>query len=222
MEATIDSLETLLDQNPQIQIVLELNKCYLRTGNYTSGIHLLLEYEKNFNPEEKSVIRFTIGDNYFFAGKMLEAREEYLKLVSRFPQSQVANDALERLYLIEFARKDTVLLKRLAHAIYLYEIKEFDSADDSLKHLLKTTIGPHAYYYLALLYKSNDDLPQALSALEELNENFPEHKIHKAILLIAQIHLHLDNRKEAQKILEDLIIKEPTSIYAARARQMLK
>lgn len=222
LESTVDSLETMLMHSPQLETVLALNRCYLQMGDCERGINLLKEYETTFTLNEIPVFLNVLANDYFFCGAMLEAREEYLKLVGRFPQADVANDALERLSLIEYARRDTVLLKKLAHAIYLYEIEQLDSAHNSLKRLLKSAVAPYAYYYLAHLYRKKDDLPQALSALEELNTSFPEHTIYNATLLRANINLKLDRKKEAQEILEDLIVKEPTSIYAVRARQMLK
>ena len=83
-------------------------------------------------------------------------------------------------------------------------------------------IGALAYYDLALLYMRKDDLSQALSSLKELNKSFPSHKIHNAVLLLAEIYLQLNDEKEARGILEDLIVKAPASIYAVQARQMLK
>lgn len=222
LETNIDSLQTSIRQNPQLPVVLELNRCYLRMGKYNEGINLLKDYERHFKSEKKSILIFNIGDDYLFAGMILPARNEYLKLVNRYPRSEIANDALERLYLIESTRQDTILLKKLARSICLFKSEQFDSAEDSLKDLLKTKIGAYAYYYLACLYKEKEDLPMALSALNELGNSYPDHKIHNAILLLAEIHLRSNNEKKAQDILEDLIIKKPNSIYAVRAREMLK
>ena len=222
IEAKIDSLKMLLDKQPEVSTVIQLNKCYLQKGEFSNGINLIKKYEERFESEGKPILIYCLGEDYFFAGKIILARDEYLKVVSRFPDSEIANNALERLYLIEYARKDTSLLKRLANSICLYETEQFDIAKDSLTVLLKTIIGDYAYYYLALLYYTEGKLPLALSALYELNNSFPEHKIRNATLLLVEINLRLNNKKDAQKILEDLIIKEPNSIYAARARRMLK
>lgn len=221
-DTKIDSLKASLIQNPQLSTVLELNKYYLSMGKFNKAINLLKEYENHFKSEEKSVLDFNIGDDYFFAGKILEARDEYLKLVGRYPHSEIANDALERLYFIESARKNMILLKKLAHAICFYQTDQLDTAQDSLKTLLKSGVGAYAYYYLALTYEKKEDLSLALSAFEELNNSFPDHKIHNVFLLIAEIHLQLNNEKEAQEILENLIVEKPTSIYAVRAREMLR
>jgi tetratricopeptide (TPR) repeat protein len=221
IESTIDSLKTELAREPQLNTVFALNDMYLRLGDYVSGIALLKVQENNFTLEEIPLILQAIGDDYLFAGEIVLAREEYLALVGRFPHTDIANDALERLYLIEHARKDTVLLKRLAHALCLYETERFDTARDSLRHLLKTGVGPFAYYYMALIYQEQNELALALGALEELNTAFPHHDIHNAILIRAEIYLALGKQEEARKILEELIVREPTSIYAARARQML-
>ena len=221
IDVKIDSLKAALEQNPDIRTIIQLNKYYLQKGELYNGIKLLKDYEGHFT-SEKSIIIYKIGENYFFAGKIILARQEYLRLVGRFPNAEIANDALMRLFLIEQARKDTVLLKRMANSIYLFEIDQFDAAEDSIKSLLKTKIGDYAYFYLTVLYNKKDDLAQTLSALNELNNSFPDHTIFNAVLLLAEVNLKLGNKEDAQNILEDLIIKEPTSIYAVRAREILK
>jgi tetratricopeptide (TPR) repeat protein len=222
LEAKIDSLEAFLQQNVQLPTVLELNKYYLRTGKINEGNALLQKYERYFAPDDRAIIHFAFADNHLYRGKILEARDEYLKLVSRYPRSDIANDALERLYLIEATRQDTTLLKRLGNTLYLYYTNQLSAAEDSLKSLLRTKIGAYAYYYLALVYREKDDIPLVLSTLKELNTTFPEHNLHNATLFLAEVHLQTDNKKEAQNILEDLIVKEPTSIYGVRAREMLR
>jgi tetratricopeptide (TPR) repeat protein len=217
----IDSLNKLLDEQPELPIILQLNKCYLQQNEFYKSINLLKKFETKFLPE-KPILMFNIGDTYLFAGDIPSAREQYLKLVSRYPRSDVANDALERLYLIEATRQDTLRLKKLAYAVCLFRTDQLDNAIDSLKGLLKTKVGAYAHYYSALIYKQKEDLPLALGALEELNNFFPGHKIHNAALLLADIHIQSDNKKAAQKILENLIVKNPNTIYAVRAREMLK
>jgi len=222
LEAKIDSLEAILNKNVQLPTVLELNKYYLRVGKIDEGNALLQKYERYLPSEGRATVHFTLGDNHLFDGKILAAREEYLKLVSLYPHSDMANDALERLYLIETTRKDTVMFKRLAHTLYLFHTEQLSAAEDSLKNLLKTKIGAYAYYYLALVYREKDDIPHVLSTLKELNTTFPDHALHNATLFLAEVYLQTKNKKEAQKILEDMMVKEPTSIYGARAREMLK
>jgi len=222
LEAKIDSLEAILNKNIQLPIVLELNKYYLRMGKIDEGNALLQKYERYFPSEGRAAVHFTLGDNHLFGGEILAARDEYLKLVSLYPHSDIANDALERLYLIEATRKDTVLLKRLTNTLYLFYTEQLSAAEDSLKNLLKTKIGPYAYYYLALVYREKDNIPLVLSTLKELNTTFPDHTLHNASLFLAEVYLQTENKKEAQKILEEMMVKEPTSIYGARAREMLK
>ncbi len=221
-DTKIDSLKNLLSEKLQLPTLVELHNCYLRAGKIKEGITLLKEYEDRFKSDKKPFFMFAIGDDHLFAGNILLAREEYLKLVAKYPSSEHANDALERLYLIESARKDTVFLKKLTYSMFFYYTDQMNSAEDSLKNLLETKIAAHAYYYLALVYMKKDKLPLALSALKELNKSFPNHKIHNARLLQAEILIESKSEQEAKEILEKLIVEKPTSIYAVRAREILK
>jgi len=220
-QPAIDSLRALINARPQLNVILELNSLYRITGEFDSSIALLKNYEKKALTDEKPLLFYTLADNYFFVGKILNARDSYVQTVGRFSKSEIANNALEQLYLIEMGRKDTVLLKRLTRFICYFETSQLRMAEDSLKSVFNTKLGDYAYYYSALLYKEKNELSLALSALNELNIKFPDNKIHRATLLTAEIYLDLKNKKEAQKILEELIVKAPETIYAIRARKLL-
>ncbi|MEO0095822.1 MAG: tetratricopeptide repeat protein [candidate division WOR-3 bacterium] len=217
-----DSLKSLIEINPDYHCILELNNAYRRSWLFDSANNYLKKYEDRFGFEEQAEFNYLIGENLFFKGELLSAREQYLKTAAKYSNAKYANDALERLYLFESARKDTLLLKKLGKVINLYEIGELKPAEDSLRNLIKTVIGDYALYYLALVYYQKNEYNQALSALEQLNKDFPSSCIHQAKLLVAEIDLKIGREKEAIKILEDLVIKYPNFPVGIRARDILK
>jgi tetratricopeptide (TPR) repeat protein len=222
LSAKIDSLESVVSQYPQLASILELNMCYFLAGKDSLGIELLKKHYDRLDAYANASMSLYLAHDYLYTGDILKARNEYLKLVSRYASSEFANDALERLYMIEKVRIDTVKFKSLGYSIFLYESDQLDAALDSLKTLIKTPLGDYALYYLALTYMKMDDLAQALSALDELNSSFADHKIHNAIILQAEIYIDLDKIKEARTILEELIVRAPNSIYAVKARALLE
>jgi tetratricopeptide (TPR) repeat protein len=222
LDSKIDSLKNIIHQAPQVSSIIELNKCYFLAGKDSLGIVLLREYYDRLGGYANALIALHLADDYLYTGDMLKARSEYLRLANRYPGSEFANDALERLYMIERARADTIKFKSLCYSIFLFHSDQSDAARDSLKPLVKTRLGDYALYYLALTYIKLDDLPQALTALDDLNSLFPEHKIHNAILLQAEVYIDLDKINEARTILEELIVRAPNSIYAVKARALLE
>lgn len=220
-QQTIDSLATIHNENPRFQTAMMLHKYYLQQVNYEDGITLLQAYELVAPWEEKADVLFILGETYFYKGELLRARAEYLNLTTRFPRDDIANDALERLYLLENLRSDTTLVKRLSHALFLHFIEQTPDAIDSLRSLLSTSIGAYSYYHLALIYKSMDEWSLALGALEELEEKNPHHDISGALLLLAEVYLVVGNTEKAYMILEDVILRNPHSIQAARAQKIL-
>lgn len=223
MEARIDSLENSYAQHRQIETLLEITKCYIAIGEYHKSIELLKANERYFGKDsEKARLMFANGSVYLFAGEIVKAHEMYLRLMSSYPKLDIANDAAERLYMIETAQDDTVQLKRLVNLVRLFEIGQDRLAIDTAKELLETSVGAYAYYYLALAYRSMKDLPLALSALVELNKVYPEHRVMEAYFLMSDVYLALDKMKDAREILEYLIVREPNTIYAVRARQKLE
>uniref|UniRef100_A0A7V0Z4C7 Tetratricopeptide repeat protein n=1 Tax=candidate division WOR-3 bacterium TaxID=2052148 RepID=A0A7V0Z4C7_UNCW3 len=218
----IDSLKNLIAIKLEYQYIIELNNAYLKSGLFDSANDCLKKYEERFGFEEQAGINYLLGENLFFKGELLSAREQYLKTVARFSSARYANEALERLYLFESARKDTILLKRLAKSIYLYEINELKPAEDSLKKLIKTGLGDFALFYLSLAYDKKNEFNQALSALEELKKEFPANRIHRAKILVAEVYIKMGKLQEGIKILEELVIKYPNSPIGIRAREILK
>lgn len=218
----IDSLEAIHKRKPVMDTALLLHKYHLQMNDYERGIEVLTEYEKYAPREEKADILFLRAETYFYRGELVNARAEYLRLVSTYPRDDIANDALERLHMLEALRPDTVLIKKLSHALFLNFTEQTAGAIDTLKILLSTSMGVHAYYHLALIYVNLDDLPLALGALRELDETYPAHHHLGAQLLKAYVYRTLGEKQEARTILEEIIVRNPNSIYAARARKMLE
>ena len=223
IETRIDSLEHAFARHRQIETLLELNECYVTTGQYHKSMTLLGQNERYFPKDaDKSRIMYQLGSVFMFVGEIDKAHDTYLQLMSRYPRLDIANDAAERLYIIETARDDTVQLKRLSNVIRLFETEQYETAVDSARILLKSTVAPYAYLYMALAYRSLGDLTLTLGVLEEMNDRFPEHRVHEAILLAADVYMVLGKSKDAEAMLQDLIVREPNTIYALKARQKLE
>jgi tetratricopeptide (TPR) repeat protein len=221
-DCNIDSLEAVLAHDIRLPTVLALNTCYLRRGEYTRGLELMAEFETKLPSADRPVIILQRGDNYLFAGKILDAREAYLRLVAGHPSTEIANDALERLYLIEKNRKDMLLLKRLTRAMGLAHTGQFGPAEDSLQVLIMTDVGMYAYVFLSQVYTEQEKLPLALAAFDELNANFPEHTIDHARIAHGMLYLHIGDTLHARAVFEDMILRNPLSLYADRARELLR
>ena len=222
IEARIDSLENAFESNRQLETLLQLNECYIARREYNKSIELLRSNQQYFpKDEDKSRVMYQIGDVFLFAGEIAKAHDTYLQLISRYPRTDVANNAAQRMYLTEAARDDTVQLRRLINVVRLYETAQHMHAIDSARVLLKSFVSTYAYYYMALAYDAKGELPLSLSTIVELNEKYPKHTIHEAALLQADIYVKLDRIKNAKEVLTDLIVREPNTIYAYKARQKL-
>jgi tetratricopeptide (TPR) repeat protein len=218
----VDSLEAALARDVRLPTVLALNTCYMRRGEYTRAIELMAEYEEKVPVADRPVVVLHRADDYLFTGGILEAREAYLGLVAAYPSTGTANDALERLYLIEKNRKDMPLLKRLTRAMGLIHTAQYRAAEDSLRVLLTTDVGIYAYVFLAHLYSQQDDLPRALGVFDELHARFPDHTVDHARIARSMLYLQVGDTLHARNILEDLILLDPQSLFADRAREILR
>ncbi len=222
LNSSLDSLKAEFEKSKDFELVVEINRLYLREGKVDSANLFINDCEKLLDRVHHPFLSFLVGENLFFAGRILEARDSYLLTASRFSSREIANDALERLYLIEVARSDTTTLKRLARTILLMVLGKTVDAQDSLEELAETRLGNYALYYLALI-NLNEDRPEvALKFIKKMDKDFPQNRLLRAEILRAQILMKMGNKEEARKVLEALIIKDPTSIYAVMARQLLR
>jgi tetratricopeptide (TPR) repeat protein len=218
----IDSLEAALARETRLSTVLALNMCYLRRGEYDKGLELLSRVEEQLPPQDRPSIGLQRGDNFLFSGKPLDAREAYLKLVVEHPDDERANDALERLYLIEKNRKDMPLLNRLTRAMGLVHTRQYRMAEDSLLALIRTDASVYAYTFLAQLYIELDKVPLALTTFKTLAEKFPDHTLDHARIAHGMLHLQTGDTLDAREVFEYVILRDPGSLYADRAREILQ
>jgi tetratricopeptide (TPR) repeat protein len=218
----IDSLNLWIKNDPRADLVLQLNDLFLQAGQIDSAIALLTKFEPVVQPGERTEITFHLAENYLYRGRFLLARDKYLETVGRYARSSVANDALERLYLLETCCKDTILLLRLVRCLARRSNGDLALARDSLKNLLGTAAADHAYYYLGQFAEELGEPAEALAAFSELDRNFPDHNFHHVPLWEAELCVKLGEKKKAREILENLLVRDPASIYAGQAREMLK
>ncbi len=222
LTCNIDSLEAALANETRLSTVLALNTCYLRRGDYDKGLELLSRVEEQLPPEDRPSIDLQRGDNFLFSDKPLDAREAYLKLVSEHPHDERANDALERLYLIEKTRKNMSLLKRLTRAMGLAHTRQYRLAEDSLLALIRTDNSGYAHTFLAQVYIEQDKVPLALTTFTALAAKFPDHTLDHARIAHGTLYLQTGDTLNAKAVFEDVILRDPGSLYADRAREILR
>ncbi len=221
-EPELDSIADRLGAYPPIESVIDLNYQYLERDAFNKAINLLRKYENTYQGESQAKIEYAIAENYFFATRIIEARNKYLNMAQRYPSSVEANNALERLYQIEGMRRDTLIMKKIMYAICLMETNRFDACKDSLLKFTNSKLGDHAYFFLAQVYRRLGDLPMALGALLSINDQFSESRISGLVILKAEIYIESKDYNKAKLILENYLVNDPISIYAVKARQLLK
>lgn len=218
----IDSLRTLILVSPRTEFILELNRLYGQAGQPDSGTALLARYGNIVPVDQRSQLAFQLAENYLYAGRLTDARETYLTTAALDPGSDMANDALERVYLLELGRRDTLELKRLLKVLADEAYGKADSVPPRLRPFLSGPLADIAYFRLGRIAARLGQYAEALAAFAELQRRFPEHTFHQVPLYEAEIHIALGDRAQARTILEDVIVRMPASIYACRAREMLK
>jgi tetratricopeptide (TPR) repeat protein len=221
-EPELDRIADQLGSYPPLESIISINRQYLHYDAFNKAINLLQKYENTYQGVSQAKIEFALAENYFFASRIIDARNKYLNMAQRHPASLEANNALERLYQIEGMRADTVVMKKILYALCLLATYRFDACIDSLTRLTNSKIGDRVYYFLASAYRQRSDLPMALGALLSIKEQFPNSRIYELPVLEAELYIDSKAYDKARMILENFLVKDPISIYGVKARQLLE
>lgn len=217
-----DSLRALIRRDPQFSYLQQLNQIYQHLGLPDSGIALLAQYLNILPADQRPRLVFQLGLDYFYTGQLTAAREKFLEAAALAPGADFANDALEKIYLLELGRRDTVEFKRLLTVLAQEQYGLPDSVPAKFKSLLEGSLADIAYFNLGRIALLLGQYAEALAAFNELNQKFPDHQFHRVFLYEAEIYLRLADTTRARDRLEEVLVKMPASIYAARARAILK
>lgn len=219
--AQVDSLQHLLFRPAPLETVEQLVRHYRAAGLPDSAGAVLTRYSRVAPKEQQAELALWIADDRLFALQFAEARDAYTQVVMRYPAHDLANDALERLFLLEEGGRDTLALQRLARALGLFAAGFAATALESLQLVTATRLGDHALYHQALIHRAGGASETALACLDVLALKFPSSRLHHARLLKAELLIQTGRLDRARDLLEEIVIAAPNSVCAAQARALL-
>lgn len=194
MTEFIQDTDLTHDFSAEAHYVLALSHFNLK--NYGQAMKLFQKIKTNF-PYKSSMVRnaqISMAKCYYKTGNIKEALKRFKILISRYPQSEIAQEAL--LWLSEFYFESG----DLDNAIIYYNnlIEQFPGSD-------KLNL---VYYDLGHIYQARDEYDQAINALKRV-DNKNEHLYAKAKLAIADIFSRQFDSSKAIEIYENIIISSP-------------
>ncbi len=178
------------------------------------------------SPEDTEKANFMLAEILYFTGEIDSALAAYNTILQN-TQSDVANDALKRVTLIQNNKEFIAPLQEFAKGEYLLYKDEPEEALDIFINLKTETSGSdlaqQCYLRIASIYRLQNKEQQAFEEYEKLLIDYPE-TIYGDYCFIKMGDIYLSNgsQKEAEEMYTKLLVNYPKSIYLQEAREKIK
>ncbi len=227
----IKNIEKLKAEYPSQNIIYEalnmLGEIYLGKNEFDKALEAfkIVSRRSNSNTEKDFAI-YNVANIQFYKGNTDSALVMYQK-ISQDTKSDVSNDALERIMMIN---ENKELIKGLKlYGEYELELlaNNTQKAAEKLKQIIKEypddNLTMTAHIKLGELYYNNNDYEQAADYLSKLIEKFPDY-VNKdyAYFLAGKSYLMLNNPDKAEKTLTKILVEYPRSVYMNEARKIIR
>lgn len=228
----VTQLQTLISNakftQPWANTFLLLNDIYIsqnKINESESLLHDAVTQLKNRFPNEFDLARFQLAEIDFYRGNIDTALAQYHDLVSN-ANSAVANDALDRINLIEQNKNLNKAIRNYAKA-ELYERQEnytdaIKENEEAYSSSMDEDLGERSLLNSADLYVKMNVPDSALSKIKELNDKYPDSIYGDLALFKAgSILMEQKRNEESMKYFMDLLVKYPKSIYLQATRDKI-
>lgn len=151
-----------------------------------------------------------------------DAEAGFRRLAAEHPASPYANDALERVLLLQKMKTDAPAAAAVREAIIATDRGDTAQAEQLLGSINSPTLGDEALLLLARLQLQQGDRPKAIATLDRLAATFPKSTLAPQALYLAAMAYSLDNRPETLNRLRALIAAYPDAPIAEEAQIALR
>lgn len=232
-KTAIEELNNVTKQFPKQRITAEalnqLSRIYIIKDNQDSAEKILNNIIRNYNQiasDEVLYAKFSLAEMLFYKGEIDSAKVLYMEL-SDNSNSDIANDAIERLILIEQNKELIRGLTLFANALYLEKKKAYNDAIGKLRETIELTQGTNlaerSYILTAEIFFRQSLYDSTLSITSEFfKENPKSIYFDQGLLLQAMCYEQKNSREKAIEIYQQLITEFPRSVYLQEARNRIK
>ncbi len=176
--------------------------------------------------EKRDLALLRLADLYLWSGKLDSARTLYSALTDS-PNSPAANDAIDRLLLIDLAQDDSAAVLAIARALGLQGRRKFIDAGNDFSAVASTTkdtdLQDRALMLAAQCYVDGNASSKAEEMLVQIINRVPE-TIYgdRALFLAADVLIKRNDSKGAAAMLEAILTQYPRSILIPTARDRIR
>lgn len=208
---------------------IELGDCYLKINDlvnaevyYTKAIN---DYSLRF-PNYRDHALFKRGELYFFTANLDSALIMYNQIEQK-PESEFANDAIERTTTISLNKDDSLTLRSYSKALLALKQRKYDEAVTLFEPVINSKsasdLAESSLLILADEQIKRKEYDKARSSLQQVLVKNPQ-TIYgdKILLMVATTYIETKNSPDAIKTLQELLASFPRSIYIQEAREKIR
>lgn len=229
----IEELELAIKERQNSQIAasasLDLANIYINDGKFDKAETILNDVAKRFQNNMQNFsnnAKFLSAEIVYFKGLIDSSLALYAEL-SIVPETDIANQSLSRIVLIEQNRQFVQGLVTFAAAEYQERRKDLPAAVAKFAEAAQTASGTDLAE-LALKRKGELELTigsyqESINTLNSLLKEYPDTIYGDfALMLLGDSHVLLGKKDEAMKFYTDLLVKYPRSIYLNDVRLKIR
>jgi tetratricopeptide (TPR) repeat protein len=211
------------------EAVINLGKIALMENNLDAAKRYFNESIYRFGssyPVIRDEAKLSIADIYFYKGEVDSALTFY-KEASLMSNSNISNNALELMDIIENNKTQNLALREYANSLFLERQGNLDSAITLLRNAVKSGGGSDLEEVAALkickIYFEHKDNLKAVNEFKAFLEKYPSSIFADyADFNLGKTYFQMKNYPEADKALKDLLVNYPRSLFLAEARKMIR
>ncbi len=216
------TLETILSQRrPPDRAFALKGKLLLYRGDFEGAKEFLADaYGKNPKNDE---VAYLLAMSYFFAGSFDSASAALHGVVSRFPKSELGNEAVELLLILQSGEDAAAIVREPMLATFSHDTaKAYRLWESALKDESLSAFGDYVLWKLGLCQVALGDTA-AKSTLRELVERYPQSFYAPlALEVLAQAELSAGNAAKASEILVRIVNEYPDAVNIEEVRRKLR
>ncbi len=213
-----------------LQARMEIGSCYVQQSKLDEAAasykSLLSDPNLGRQPRLQQGLLFARGELYFFRAQYDSALADYAR-IEQSPESEFANDAIDRMTTIQINRKDTLLLQRLSTASLFATQLKLEDALRVFDELAGNTQNPDLAEValirsaeLCMQARRTAEVHKRVRALAQ--RNVESIYADKALFLDAEASSVEGNIQEAVQGYTNLLNSFPRSLYVQDARERIR
>ncbi|MCK5741849.1 MAG: tetratricopeptide repeat protein [Chlorobi bacterium] len=232
-ESAAEELRILINNHSKVKLAAKasilLGSIYVMSDDLDKASELFAGMRKKFTriaPEEVILADYKIAEIVYFQGH-IDSAKVLLGKISIQSTSDAANDALEKVIMIEQNTELVMALSKYAEADLREYQNKLEAAYDLFKETAKISAGDDlcdrsTIRAAELGYKLKKKI-ETDSMLINYLEEYPESiYADQALILIADSFAAAKNYTEAVKFYTEIILKYPGSMYIQKARKKIR